>query len=147
MDPAKIGLAVQNGLSIVCATCKRYWEGRDQGLPEPQCTTKTPCGSPLAGMAFPNYDGPITDFTRWCFVCGQGATHVLQAPGEARQIGVCDEHVNMREEVKPVGVTAAAVPLLIDASGRELPVAPPPPKTLGQAIAEAEAEMAGETGD
>lgn len=104
MDLVKVGQAVQGGLSIVCATCNKYWEGREKQLPEPMCAVKKPCGSPFASLTFPEYDGPMTNFTRFCFVCGAKATKGVKVRDEARVIGMCETHVGMIGKVEPVGL-------------------------------------------
>ena len=104
MDVVMISQAIQKGVSIVCATCDRYWEGRRKGLPEPQCTAVEACGSPFAKLAFPQYVGPITDFTRWCFVCGGKATKGIKVGDNPRVIGMCSEHISMLGQVEPIRV-------------------------------------------
>jgi hypothetical protein len=49
------------------------------------------------------YEGPITDFTRWCFVCGESAKYAALARGSDRVLGICKEHVRFLEELRPVG--------------------------------------------
>ena len=143
----RVGQAIASGLSIVCATCARYWEGREQGLPEPKCTVMKPCGSPLARLTFPEYEGPITDFTRWCFVCGEKASLGVRVREEPRVIGMCKAHVRMLEEVEPVGlkVNGENVTDIIDRMmGRmsQEKFFGKPQKTLIQTIMETEAEFA-----
>lgn len=104
MDVVKVGQAIASGVSIVCSTCKRYWEGRERQLPPPKCTAIQPCGSPFASMTFPEYDGPMTDFSRWCFVCGATATKGVKVGENPRVLGMCDEHVKMLGRVEPVGL-------------------------------------------
>jgi hypothetical protein len=140
MDVVRVGLTVAKGVSVICATCRRYWEGRERDLPEPKCLVQSPCGSPLAGLAFPQYDGPITDFSRWCFVCGETAEVGVTAPGSDVVFGMCSTHVRMVGTVQPVGLNGATVREVLS---KHLRAAPEkffgiPKKTLGQAIAEAE---------
>jgi|WetSurMetagenome_2_1015567.scaffolds.fasta_scaffold02643_5 hypothetical protein len=144
MDAVRVGLAVSKGTSIVCATCKRFWEGRERGLPEPRCTVQSPCGSPLAGLAFPGYDGPISDFSRWCFVCGDQATHGVKAPRSAVVFGMCSKHITMVGSVQAVGLNGVSVQEVLSPQLRASPdkFFATPKKTLGQAIVEAEAEFA-----
>ena len=147
----RVGQAVASGVSIVCATCKRYWEGREKQLPEPKCTAVSPCGSPLASLTFPEYDGPMTDFTQWCFVCGSKASKGVKVREEPRVIGMCDEHVAWLGKVEPVGLKLNGENLtdIIDrqmgrvSSDRFIR---PEKKTLFQTIAETEAELAEEDG-
>jgi hypothetical protein len=103
LDPVKVGLAVQHGLSVVCSTCTRYWEGRDHRLPEPQCTAKDGCASPLGGDDFHEYAGPLADLARWCFRCGQPSGYlIVLADPTKRRVGVCAEHVSMFSDLRPV---------------------------------------------
>lgn len=149
MDGVRVGLAIQRGVSIVCATCKRYWEGRARRLPEPKCTAVRPCGSPLAALTFPEYDGPMTDFAQWCFVCGGRATKGVKVREESRIIGMCDEHVQWLGKVEPVGLKLNGENLtdIIDRERGRVSQARffgPERKTLGQAISETEVELAKE---
>jgi hypothetical protein len=142
LDPFLVEAAVRSGLSAVCATCRRYWEGRERGLPEPRCTAQSGCGSPLAGGDFHEYDGPITEFDRWCFVCSGDSKYGVRAKGKKRLFGVCEEHVRLLHDLKPVDAQVSA-PILKTASGEELRPAPVvPQKSLAAAIAAAEKEFA-----
>lgn len=149
MDLVKVGQAVASGVSIVCATCKRYWEGREKQLPDPKCTVVKPCGSPFASLTFPEYDGPMTDFSRWCFVCGATATKGVKVRDEPRVIGMCDEHVKMLGRVEPVGLklNGENVTDIIDRHlGRmsQEQFFGPPKKTLIDTMIETEMEWAEE---
>lgn len=149
MDVDRIRLAVASGVSAVCATCRRYWAGREQRLPEPRCTATNPCGSPFAGMTFPEYDGPMTDFARFCFVCGANATHGVKVREDPRVIGMCPRHLDMLGKVEPVGLKlngTAAVDIIDRFRGRltRERFQGPVKKTLGQVIADTEAEFAAE---
>lgn len=147
MSPEKIGLAVQKGLSVVCATCERYWEGRDKGLPEPRCATPRPCGSPLAGKEFPEYKGPITSFERWCFVCGQNARYGIRLPGGKRTFALCKEHIGLLNEIEPVGLDKSVEPEVRAArDGDERLLIKVEKKSLAAAIAEVEAHYAKKDG-
>jgi len=101
MDPTKVALAVHSGLSIVCATCERYWGARERGVPGDACLSERPCGGPLAGDTFHNYRGPMTQFDRFCFACGSTATRVLRVKGHVRPIGCCEEHEILVRKLKP----------------------------------------------
>lgn len=126
-NPAKIALAVQKGLSPVCATCERYWEGRAKNLPDGRCTSTSGCGSPLAGDTFTDYKGPIADFTRFCFMCPSESEYAIAVPSKQRVIGVCEYHAQRLHEMRPVNLNApqalerADHLLLRTASGREAP--------------------------
>lgn len=117
LDPLRVALAVKSGLSVVCATCTKYWEGRDRGLPDPQCTSITNCGSPLAGDDFHDYTGPMGgNLSDWCFVCGSLSTHGVRIRKKVRSrtVGVCDEHLPYLVQLEPVGVSPAVL------QGREI---------------------------
>lgn len=102
MKVVEVGRAISSGVSIVCATCERYWEGREKKLPGSKCTTLKPCGSPFAALTFPEYDGPMTDFGRWCFVCGTRADKGVRVREEPRIIGMCNEHIKMLGQLEPI---------------------------------------------
>ena len=50
------------------------------------------CGSPLSGLGFPEYEGDVTGFSRFCFVCGDRAARGMRARGSERIFGVCRKH-------------------------------------------------------
>lgn len=149
LNLAKVGLAVQSGLSTVCATCSRYWEARDKRLPEPQCLAKDGCGSPLRGDDFHEYVGPITDFGRWCFVCGDDAHYGVRVQGRTRPVGMCEGHLKLLTELRPVdGVDVAARE--VHNGSFTIPVERllgPKRKNLAQAIFEVESYYAKKRGE
>lgn len=146
LDPFLVEAAVKSGLSAVCATCRKYWEGREKGLPEPRCTAVSKCGSPLAGDDFHEYSGPITEFDRWCFVCAAASKYGVTVRGRARVVGVCEKHVRLLADLKPVAAEAA-FPILKTPSGeavRPEDVLPRQKPSLFAAIAEAEKNLGGD---
>jgi hypothetical protein len=101
LDATKISLAVEAGLSIMCATCTNYWAARDRNIPGHRCTVpKGLCGSPLAGMDFPLYEGPITNSSEWCFVCGSRPSHLVMTPS-GKVFAICEKHIGMLDTVRP----------------------------------------------
>jgi len=86
--------AAESGLSVVCATCERYWEARSKGIVGDRCLSLSNCGSPLAKDDFHEYRGALTDrqFARCCFVCGEPAVKGLRKAGGLRIVGVCAKH-------------------------------------------------------
>lgn len=79
-------------LVFVCTTCSKNVKG---------FCTEPPgaCGGPLAGKAYPLYQGPLVGhLSKWCFVCGavsDAAVEVLlHGPGEpsVTLVGVCSDH-------------------------------------------------------
>jgi hypothetical protein len=109
MDAVKIAAAVSGGLSIVCATCEKYWEARDRNVPDDLCLAVDGCGSPIAGDVFHEYRGPMTQFDSFCFVCGNRATHAVRVDGNVRVIGVCAGHMELVKTLKPEGKRAPNV--------------------------------------
>ncbi len=95
----RISDAMRQGVSAVCSTCTLYWRGREQGIPGHQCLATDDCGSPLRGGNFHEYVGPITDLSRWCFVCGCEATHGVKT--ESNSVGICKNHVRLLTELRP----------------------------------------------
>jgi hypothetical protein len=92
--------AMRGGMSYVCAACRRYWEGRLRGTGD-RCTAQDGCGSPIAGDDFHEYEGPITSFDRWCFVCAAAADFAVKPVGKGRAIGVCRTHLKFMEDLVP----------------------------------------------
>ena len=142
----RVAIAVGSGLSVVCATCPRYWEGRDRGLPGDHCTSLTPCGSPLAGDDFHEYAGSMTAFDQWCFICGEPPVGVIAKPGSRRRFGVCEKHKRMLPTLKPTNMQLPqeAQALVNIGGGVEKTLAtlfPPRKKTVWERIAETEAEF------
>jgi len=149
LDLAKVGLAVQGGLSSVCATCTRYWEARDKRLPEPQCLAKDGCGSPLRGDDFHEYLGPISDFGRWCFVCGADAHYGVRVQGRKRAIGMCEQHLKLLTELRPMDATDVAIRNEVHNGTFTIPIERllgPKKKSLAAAIFEVESYYAKKNG-
>ena len=96
-------------VSIFCCTCTKYWEARDRGLPGHQCLSTTRCASPLGGGDFHDYDGPLTETSRWCFVCGDPSTRAVKSPKSERLFGLCGRHAHFAHALVPVGVEAPVV--------------------------------------
>lgn len=103
-DIEKMKLAVAGGLSPVCASCQHYWRARSEKLPEPQCLSAGSCGSPIAGLTFPFYDGPMKGaLDRWCFMCGSPASLQLVVEGLFdRPIGICGEDILRARDLDPI---------------------------------------------
>jgi len=135
--------ASRSGLSIVCASCERYWEARDKGIPGDQCASDSGCGSPLAGDYYHDYRGIMTTdaFMRFCFVCGEDATHRLDHPAWPRKIGVCREHVEWMKDPE-MRRPKRGVSLDSGLNGKALP----PENTLLGAILNTEKEWAEQDG-
>lgn len=147
MNHVKIALAVQSGLSTVCATCQRYWEGRDGGLPGDRCTAKKACGSPLIGDDFSSYEGPMSAFDQWCFVCGDTPAAVIAKPGSSRRFGVCERHKQALPTMTPVDLKRplGAGPLVNIGDGQTRTLEDLLPRrkmTVWERIEETEAEFA-----
>lgn len=130
MNPAKIALAVQNGLSVVCATCEHYWFAKDKQAP--WCGKD--CGGPVRGLAFPWYKGPIANMAAQCFVCGDTTSHL--AKHRSRFLGVCEHHRDL------VSAWCEERSIPFDRVVRE----PIKKRSLGQAIHEVELYYAAKEG-
>ena len=144
MDPIKVALAVQGGLSPICATCNKYWKAREQNVPDGRCLAVDGCGGPLVGDDFHEYEGPMTDFSRWCFVCGEDAHAVVSVKGKNRLIGVCSKHMPMLRDLKPVGRDQKSPIVVKTEDGRVLTVdefVGPKKQSLFQKIEEIEADF------
>jgi len=127
-----------SGLSAVCATCQKYWEARDRGIPGDACTTKMKCGSPIAGDAFTDYDGPLKGALHlWCFVCAQKSDFGIRVTGRVTTIGACKEHIRYVERLRAVGGPESRVEVQA-ARGSAPESAAPPKRSLGDAINEVE---------
>ena len=147
MHPLKIAEAVRSGVSTVCATCDRYWEGRERNLAGGRCTSPEPCGSPLVGDFFHNYQGPITDFHAWCFVCGEQPTHAIGVQNSRRRFGICEQHYQMLPHLRPVHLDHPEQPVrpvqtVLDGSAKDfhLPVIVSKRRTIWDAIRDTEEE-------
>jgi len=111
----RIRAALAEGLSPVCATCAKYWKGKDRGLPH--CLGHE-CGSPLRGDTFHDYEGPLSEerFADWCFVCAQKSDYGVVVRGHKRLIGVCREHVSYFETMRPLSRAGVSRPDFKDGS-------------------------------
>ena len=138
-----------SGLSAVCATCRKYWEGRDKGLPGTRCTSRSRCGSPLAGDDFHEYDGLMgTALDSWCFVCGVKSDYGVRVKGHVRVIGICKAHLPMLRELRPVDKLLAPPPIEVRTEEGKLVSLKPPPekKSVAKAIFEVESYYAAKEG-
>jgi len=126
----KVAAAVGNGLNVVCATCDNYWDARDRGIPEGRCLSMDRCGSPIAGDAFHEYKGPMTQFDKFCFVCGNKATHAVRASDHPRVVGICVDHIYLMKKLKPEGKQAPNVVLLSRDGDTEIGEDDPPDKPV-----------------
>ena len=115
LDPVKIAQAVASGLSIVCSTCQNYWNAADRGASS--CQERS-CGSPISGDVFHKYSGPMSQFDRFCFVCGNQATNAIRVGSLVRVIGCCHEHVKLVQTLKPSMKEGPPV-VLIDRNGEK----------------------------
>jgi hypothetical protein len=98
LDTRRVAEAARSGLSIVCATCQRYWEGRDLGR---DSCNQPDCGGPVLGRDFPKYVGELPDLQRWCFACGRDSDFSIKVPQGVHSVGVCKEHVRLLQDLVP----------------------------------------------
>lgn len=137
LDPNKVMLAMASGLSAVCATCQKYWEARDRGVPGDACTSKMKCGSPIAGDAFTDYNGPLKGaLHQLCFVCAKQSDFGIKVTGRLATVGICKEHVRYVEHLRAVGVAPLRVE--VQDANNVAPGVIPTKKSLADAINEVE---------
>jgi hypothetical protein len=90
----QVELAIkQHGMSAVCAWCLKYWRARerDQKPGAWRCQATKPCGGPMQGMAFPEYEGPLEgNLASVCYVCGGEPDAMVEIHGRG-MVGVCKE--------------------------------------------------------
>ena len=108
---AEAAEAVRKGLSFVCSTCRKWWDGKARGLDQ-RCTG-TRCGGPAVGLDFPEYDGIAPDLSAWCYRCGKEAASGLILPGSKRTLGVCAEHVDAVDQLIPSSRGHGDVPVFV----------------------------------
>ena len=131
--------AMARRVSCICATCERYWEARDRGIPNDQCMSAGECGSPIAGDSFSQYKGPMTQFDRWCFVCAAEAEFGVKPIDHSRVVGVCRDHIRLIDDLVPVGVDSSNRVVSVQSpKGVVLLKDIPKKKTLGEVIRETE---------
>jgi hypothetical protein len=93
----------------------------------------------LAGQTFPDYKGPITQFDRWCFVCGAASKYGVRVGSDIRVFGMCAEHVSLVETLRPVGLNGVPYRQVIASSQADAAkLLRVPKKSLAAAIAEVE---------
>jgi hypothetical protein len=145
MNNSKIIEAIERfGLSIVCATCKKYWMARERGLYS-GCLAEGKCGSPIVGDDFCQYDGEIPDLSLWCFVCGKESDFGIRVKGRERTIGVCREHISFLHNMEPKASGYHTDDILVCNNGVLLQleaVIKAPKPTLMQEIVKTEMEWA-----
>jgi hypothetical protein len=100
MDQRKVQEAMQDGLAFICATCKNWYKGVDEGLKDVEgdavCLEHKRCSSPLAGGAFEHYDGPMKGhLLKFCYNCGKDANKAIESKGKDFRIGVCSSCLEM----------------------------------------------------
>lgn len=137
LDPVQVVEAMANGVSAVCATCLHYWSAYDKRL---DSCGQPKCGGPIGGGTFPSYDGPMKGVLhKFCFVCSAPSKFGIRVNGSPRIIGACPKHIGYVKEYQ----RADGLPtVVLELRGDRLPdLNKQPKKTLGQAIAESEAEF------
>lgn len=142
-DPVKVALAMDGGLSAVCAACVKYWTARDRGVPGDACLAQEGCGGPLSGDAFHEYEGPAKGILHtFCFACGEKVRYLAKVKNKG-EVGVCATHLKLFDRLQPQGkeVREERPTELLGPDGE--PVRKPvPQKSLIAAIAEVEAHYA-----
>ena len=108
MDKLRIVGAMQSGVGFVCAHCENFWWSADRGFTECRPAVEGRlCAGPLAGHAFPEYQGPLGQMlSSYCFVCGDRSSKVAmgsKGSSSGKMVGVCDKHFSMLEDTGLVG--------------------------------------------
>lgn len=98
---------------------------------------RKPCRSPLDGGDYPEYVGPVQDFARWCFICGDPVSCVIQHRGSPRLFGVCAGH---RKLLPKMATEAESSILNLNGQSRLLSSFQPK-KSIFEVISETEAEF------
>jgi hypothetical protein len=135
---------VRAGYSIVCATCDHMQRAHARGLD----SCHQPCGGPLSGQSFPAYVGPITDFQRWCFVCGETSKYGVTVPGGSTAFGVCASHLDTLRAVRATKVPQAPSITAVQGDRGLVPIdrlLGKPLKSLAATISEVERARAAES--
>jgi|GEM_PF-3111701 len=93
LDKMKVELEIKkNGISAVCAWCLKYWNARghdDANSSSYRCQSARPCGGPMQGMAFPEYEGPMKGhLDSFCYICGGEPDACVAIHGKG-MVGVC----------------------------------------------------------
>jgi hypothetical protein len=99
------------------------------------------------GDTFSSYEGPMTDFTGWCFYCAENSDYAVKVRSEERLIGVCKAHVSKLNELQGGQQEDATSVLLIHTPQDRIPLLqllPKPKKGLLQVMQATEAEWAEE---
>lgn len=91
----KVGRAIkEQGMSAVCAWCLKYWRAREHDGANSSswvCQSTRPCGGPMQGMAFPEYEGPMKGrLASFCYICG-GVPEAAVDIGGKGMVGVCNK--------------------------------------------------------
>ena len=122
MNWERIQAEMKNGLALACASCKHYWEGREKGLSGIDCTTPGPCGGPSAGLGFPHYKGPVSDFSQWCFACGSRPDLGIKVSTSERIFGICREHLWLLDRIQANNPNAAVLNVVSPSKGMIVPL-------------------------
>lgn len=119
IPPYLIDQAIREKVSAVCAQCVLFWRARAKGL----SSCGQDCGGPISGRDFPQYQGSITVFDSFCFVCRDDSVCCVKIPESSRQFGVCKRHLRFLDALRPVDDTLLISPCEVrSAKGLILPV-------------------------
>lgn len=88
--------AVATGVSFVCATCDHFWWGVERGLPNCKAhAEQVRCGGPVAGLAYPQYSGPLKgNLRQFCFATGVTAKFVI-CTKDGGEVGASDRGMEL----------------------------------------------------
>lgn len=98
--------ALAKGYAFPCAMCVKLHWSIDRGLTQCRAAVdQKECGGPLAGLAFPEYEGPLTRemIAKLCFRCGKPASKLVEGNRGPGYVGVCKRHLPVLTRVMETG--------------------------------------------
>jgi len=115
----------RKGVFFACASCRHLWEGMAEGK---ETCTGIDCGGPSKRKDFPEYDGPVTDFSALCFICGSEDTLAYaKVTGSEKKFGLCKNHLETLDNI-----LGAAPPVngVIQGNGQQVLIFPREDRSL-----------------
>lgn len=98
--------ALADGYAFPCSMCVKLHWGRDRNLPHCRAAHENKeCGGPLAGLGFPEYEGPLSRdaIAKLCFRCGKPASKIVEGNRGPGLVGVCKRHLPVLSRVMETG--------------------------------------------
>ena len=98
IDPKRLMKAKAEGIAFLCRMCVHWYTGEDLGLKDkdgdPVCTHVGKCGSPVVGLCFEGYTGPLEDvLKKYCYICGviYPQKALSSKYNQDRRVGCCND--------------------------------------------------------